>query len=160
MAVRSKSRGNYGRACVRRRLPLLPAGSQLVFLSHDAAVTCGGHNATAAMHRLPWPGGKPAAAAADAAAAAAPVPLIPVVGAAASRGGFPGLYPAGQLARNPWLADGRLVMLSTWGAGEAIIAVDVLSADKGGAERVERLTPAPADGGGQWCASLPPHLLA
>lgn len=104
------------------------------------------------MHRLPWAAaGKSAAAAADAAAASAPSCVIPAIGAPSARGGFPGLYPSGQLCRSPWLPDGRLVMLSTWGSGEAIIAVDVAAVEKGAEQRVERLTPAPAEGGGQWC---------
>jgi acylaminoacyl-peptidase len=32
-----------------------PDGQQLLFLSHEAAARSGVHNATAALHSLPWP---------------------------------------------------------------------------------------------------------
>ena len=67
-----------------------------------------------------------------------------MVDAPATHGAFPGLFAASPLVRDPWLNDAELAMQTTWGAGEAVVAVD---AETG---RVTRLTPPPAPGEGPW----------
>jgi len=114
-----------------------PDGATLVFLSQDAAVACGAHNGSVAIHALPWAG-------AAAASAALPRCVLPLVSRPAAPGAFPGAFPTpGQLARAPWLPDGRLVLASTWGAADALVAVSLADGS------VERLTP-PAAEQGNW----------
>ena len=63
-------------------------------------------------------------------------------GPATARGAFPGLYASAPLAADPWLGNDALVLQTTWGAGEAIVRVDVPTGE------VTRLTPPAAEGEG------------
>ena len=108
-----------------------PDGTQLVFLSHEAALECGAHNATASLHALPWAGSRPASGGSARC-------VLPVVQRPTSAGAFPGLFPAAPLLRAPWLPDGRCVLASCWGAGDAIIAIDLAS---GAVERLSSAAP-------------------
>ncbi|CAI5478324.1 unnamed protein product, partial [Closterium sp. Yama58-4] len=127
-----------------------PDGSLLVFLSSHAAVDSGTHGATNSLHSLLWPKegisfphAPPADPEEDTRTGPSDVPaidipinsIISVVARAEEQGGFPGLYAAGAIA-NPWLADGRTLLLTTaWRSTQAIISVHVESG------RVSRLTP-------------------
>ncbi|CAI5472870.1 unnamed protein product [Closterium sp. Yama58-4] len=127
-----------------------PDGSLLVFLSSHAAVDSGTHGATNSLHSLLWPKegisfphAPPADPEEDTRSGPSDVPvidipinsIISVVARAEEQGGFPGLYAAGAIA-NPWLADGRTLLLTTaWRSTQAIISVHVESG------RVSRLTP-------------------
>jgi acylaminoacyl-peptidase len=121
-----------------------PDGATLVFASHDCAVESGAHMATAALHAIPWSaaiaGGDEAAVAA---AAAATRVVVAAVDAPASDGAFPGLYMFSPPPPDPWI-DGGLLLQTTWGAGEAIVHVDIATGE------VSRITPPAAAGEGTW----------
>ena len=136
-----------------------PDGKTLAFVSHERAVETGAHAASAALRTMPWSpeclivddendardaGAASSASPALSAAIANAREVVPVVDAPATRGAFPGLFAASPLVRDPWLNDAELAMQTTWGAGEAVVAVD---AETG---RVTRLTPPPAPGEGPW----------
>ncbi|GJP44976.1 hypothetical protein CLOM_g4369 [Closterium sp. NIES-68] len=126
-----------------------PDGTLLVFLSSHAAVDSGTHGATNSLHSLLWPKegiSFPHASPdpeEDSRSGPSDVPaidipinsIISVVARAEEQGGFPGLY-ADKAIANPWLADGRTLLLTTaWRSTQAIISVHVESG------RVSRLTP-------------------
>ncbi|KAJ8627118.1 hypothetical protein MRB53_020425 [Persea americana] len=96
-----------------------PDGKLLVFLSAKSAVDSGAHCATDSLHKMDWPtDGKPYPdiSIVD----VAPVVMCP------EDGGFPGLYISSFLDQ-PWLSDGCTVILSsTWGCNEVILAIDVI----------------------------------
>ncbi len=124
-----------------------PDGDVLVWFSHDRAVESGAHFATVALCAMPWHGHESAVAVA--AAAEESRALVPVVDAPERPGGFPGLYISSPPPDDPWLrrhrSDApRMVLQTTWGAGEAIVTVDVTTG------AVTRMTPPPGDGGGSW----------
>ena len=120
-----------------------PDGDVLVWFSHDRAVESGAHFATVALCAMPWRGHESEAVVNDAANQNRPV--VPVVEAPAKPGGFPGLYVSSPPPDDPWLPDSRVMVLqTTWGAGEAIVEVDVETG------KVRRLTPPARDGGGSW----------
>ena len=128
-----------------------PDGTTLVFVSHDCAVESGAHMATAALHAIPWTVGITAAdAVAAAAAAASSRVVVPAVDAPATEGAFPGLYMFSPPPAEPWIKSGGgessdgLLLQSTWGAGEAIVHVNVETG------RVTRVTPPAAAGEGTW----------
>ena len=111
-----------------------PDGATLAYVSHARAVATGAHAATCALRVIDWTAeGKPsrdvlgvADFVDDAAEARGP---------ATARGAFPGLYASAPLAADPWLGNDALVLQTTWGAGEAIVRVDVPTGE------VTRLTP-------------------
>ncbi|WVZ58981.1 hypothetical protein U9M48_009193 [Paspalum notatum var. saurae] len=109
-----------------------PDGKYLVFISTKSAVDSGAHYATNSMHRIEWPtDGK-----LDESLAVADV--VPVV-MCPKDNCFPGLYCSGLL-RDPWLTDGRTMILSSvWGSREVILSVNVVSCD------VSRVTPQDSD---------------
>ncbi|GBG58646.1 hypothetical protein CBR_g47 [Chara braunii] len=115
-----------------------PDGRILAFLSSHAAVDTGLHGGTASLHVLEWPFG--GGFHVDEEGAAIQVPMrtvVDVVGRASSPGSFPGLYSSGFI-KNPWLSDGRtLVVNTTWRSTQAIITVHVESG------LVQRITPGP-----------------
>jgi len=158
-------------ACPSAHSPrLAPDGRVVVFLSHDAAVQSGVHNATAALRWLPWPAARDAAADGgapdpdqvrtvvgvvhapdlDRAVAAAGADAAAGTTAAAESppedpvdAAFPGLYLAG-LPRSPFLQDGHTLVLGTqWRSDPAVVAVDTRTGD------VTRLSP-PPPGAGSW----------
>lgn len=109
-----------------------PDGKFLVFLTSKSAVDSGAHNATDSLHRIDW------------SIDAEPRPhnkivdVVPVV-MCAEGGSFPGLYCSNILS-NPWLSDGRTMILSSaWGSTLVILTVDVLSGD------VSRISPSTSD---------------
>ena len=120
-----------------------PDGATLAYVSHARAVATGAHAATCALRVIDWTAeGKPsrdvlgvADFVDDAAEARGP---------ATARGAFPGLYASAPLAADPWLGNDALVLQTTWGAGEAIVRVDVPTGE------VTRLTPPAAEGEGDW----------
>lgn len=124
-----------------------PDGDVLVWFSHERAVESGAHFATVALCAMPWRGHESA----DAVDAAVEEnrDIVPVVDAPERPGGFPGLYVSSPPPDDPWLlpdsnSRSRMVLQTTWGAGEAIVEVDVTTGT------VRRMTPAPSDGGGSW----------
>ena len=120
-----------------------PDGNTLVWFSHDRAVESGAHFATVALCAMPWRGHESKAVVDDAAEENRPV--VPVVEVPARPGGFPGLYVSSPPPDDPWLPDScTMVLQTTWGAGEAIVEVDVETGE------VRRLTPPARDGGGSW----------
>ena len=96
-----------------------PENSRLAFLSHDAAAASGVHNATAALHVVPWD----AAASAPAGAARA---VVPVVSAPSTADAFPGLYAA-ALPPRPWIDAATLALTTQWGPSSDVVLVDVSS---------------------------------
>ncbi|CAL4933401.1 unnamed protein product [Urochloa decumbens] len=109
-----------------------PDGKYLVFVSAKSAVDSGSHNATNSMHRIEWPtDGK-----LDGSLGVADV--VPVV-MCPKDNCFPGLYCFGLL-RDPWLSDGRTMILSSvWGSREVILSVNVVSCE------VSRVSPQDSD---------------
>ncbi|KAJ1295586.1 hypothetical protein BS78_01G234800 [Paspalum vaginatum] len=109
-----------------------PDGKYLVFISAKSAVDSGAHTATNSMHRIEWPtDGK-----LDESLAVADV--VPVV-MCPKDNCFPGLYCSGLL-RDPWLTDGRTMILSSvWGSREVILSVNIVSCD------VSRVSPQDSD---------------
>ncbi|GAB2217649.1 hypothetical protein Drorol1_Dr00000852 [Drosera rotundifolia] len=97
-----------------------PDGKILVFLSTKSSVDSGAHCATDSLHRLDWPSdGKPAQSLKI-------IDVVPVV-TCAKDDGFPGLYAPSFLV-NPFLSDGRTVILSSmWRSSQVILSVDVLT---------------------------------
>ncbi|CAN4092846.1 unnamed protein product [Withania somnifera] len=99
-----------------------PDGKILVFLSSKSAVYSGAHNATDSLHKIDW------------SIDAEPRPHNKIVGVVpvvmcAEDGSFPGLYCSNILS-NPWLSDGRTMILSSaWSSTLVILTVDVLSGD-------------------------------
>ncbi|XP_024366929.1 acylamino-acid-releasing enzyme 1 isoform X1 [Physcomitrium patens] len=98
-----------------------PDGKKLVFLSAEAAVKSGAHNATNSLHLIDWPtdliriGEKPQ------------VKDIVNVVQHAEEGAFPGLY-CYNLVANPWLDDGSTLLLSSaWRSQQVILSIDVES---------------------------------
>ncbi|MCD7467803.1 hypothetical protein HAX54_005436 [Datura stramonium] len=109
-----------------------PDGQFLVFLSSISAVDSGAHNATDSLHRIDW------------SIDAEPRPhnkivdMVPVV-MCAEDGCFPGLYCSNILS-NPWLSDGRTMILSSaWGSTLIILTVNVLSGE------VSRISPSTSE---------------
>ena len=120
-----------------------PDGNTLVWFSHERAVESGAHFATVALCAMPWRGHESVAVVDG--AAEENREIVPVVEAPARPGGFPGLYISSPPPDDPWLPDGcTMVLQTTWGAGEAIVEVDVETGE------VRRLTPPARDGGGSW----------
>ena len=121
-----------------------PDGATLAYVSHARAVATGAHAATCALRVIDWTAeGKPsrdvlgvADFVDDDAEARGP--------RSSARGAFPGLYASAPLAADPWLGNDALVLQTTWGAGEAIVRVDVPTGE------VTRLTPPAAEGEGDW----------
>lgn len=105
-----------------------PDGKYLVFLSAKASIDSGAHCATNSLHRIDWSSdGKPnlSSKIAD---------VVPVV-MCAGDGCFPGLY-CSTFLWNPWLSDGRTIVLSSiWGSTQVILSVDILSGN------LSRITP-------------------
>ncbi|XP_039784324.1 acylamino-acid-releasing enzyme 1-like isoform X4 [Panicum virgatum] len=99
-----------------------PDGKYLVFVSAKSAVDSGAHNATNSMHRIEWPtDGK-----LDGSLGI--VDVVPIV-MCPKDNCFPGLYCFGLL-RDPWLTDGRTMILSSvWGSREVILSVNVVSCE-------------------------------
>ena len=94
-----------------------PENSRLAFLSHDAAAASGVHNATAALHVLPWDAG--------ASAPAGPARAVaPVVSAPSTADDFPGLYAA-ALPPRPWIDAATLALTTQWGPSSDVVLVDV-----------------------------------
>lgn len=112
-----------------------PDGKLLLFLSAKASVDSGVHCSTNSLHRIDWPSdGKPNPSSRI-------VDVVPVV-MSPGDGCFPGLYCSSFL-RDPWLSDGRTIILSSiWGSAQVILSVDVLSGN------VSRITP--HDSGSSW----------
>jgi len=120
-----------------------PGGDTLVWFSHERAVDSGAHFATVSLCSMPWRGHESVEVVEGAAEENRCV--VPVVEAPESAGGFPGLYVSSPPPTNPWLPDGTtMVLQTTWGAGEAIVEVDVETGE------VRRLTPPVNQGGGSW----------
>ena len=121
-----------------------PDGATLAYVSHARAVATGAHAATCALRVIDWTAeGKPsrdvlgvADFVDDDAEARGP--------RSSARGAFPGLYASAPLAADPWLGNDALVLQTTWGAGEAIVRVDVPTGE------VTRLTPPAAEAEGDW----------
>ncbi|TVU31059.1 hypothetical protein EJB05_22726, partial [Eragrostis curvula] len=98
-----------------------PDGKYLVFISAKSAVDSGAHNATNSMHKIEWPadGKLHGSLVAD---------VVPIV-MCPQDGCFPGLYSSGLLT-DPWLSDGRtLILSSVWGSKEVILSVNVASCE-------------------------------
>jgi acylaminoacyl-peptidase len=109
-----------------------PDGKKLAYVSHERAVVTGAHAATCALRVMDWTKeGKPSRD-------------VLGVETKKKRGAFPGLYASAPLVADPWLGNDALVVQTTWGAGEAIVRVDVNSGE------VTRLTPPAAEGEGDW----------
>ena len=111
-----------------------------MWFSHERAVESGAHFATVALCAMPWRGHESA----DAVDAAVEEnrDIVPVVDAPERPGGFPGLYVSSPPPDDPWLlpdsnSRSGMVLQTTWGAGEAIVEVDVTTGT------VRRMTPAP-----------------
>ncbi|XP_074312947.1 acylamino-acid-releasing enzyme isoform X1 [Silene latifolia] len=105
-----------------------PDGKFLIFLSAKACIDSGAHCATNSLHRIDWPSDGKLNLSSKI------VDVVPVV-MCPEDGGFPGLYCSNFL-QNPWLSDGRTVILSSvWGSTQVILSVDVMSGN------VSRLTP-------------------
>lgn len=120
-----------------------PDGKTLAYVSHERAVATGAHAATCALRVMDW--------------AAEGKPSRDVLGVETSdsvekgkkkRGAFPGLYASAPLVADPWLGNDALLLQTTWGAGEAIISVNVNSGE------VTRLTPPAAEGEGDWIGGI------
>lgn len=140
-AVKPSTEGNKGETTTTIKLTELssaffprfsPDGKYLVFISANSAVDSGAHNATNSMHRIEWPtDGK-----LDESLVVSDV--VPIV-MRPKDNGFPGLYCSGLL-RDPWLTDGRTVILSSvWGSREVILSVNIVSCE------VSRVTPQDSD---------------
>lgn len=95
-------------------------GKTLVFLSAQAAVNSGAHNATNSLHSINWPadgiiitGGQKQ------------IKDVVKVVQHAEEGAFPGLYCSNLIA-NPWLNDSSTLLLSSaWRSQQVILAIDV-----------------------------------
>nr|ACG29901.1 hypothetical protein [Zea mays] len=106
-------------------------GRLLVFLSSKQAVDSDAHNATDSLHVINWPSDWKMDEQLDV------TQVVPVVMCPEDDDGgcFPGLYCSSVLP-DPWLSDGRTVILtSSWRSAEVILSVDVLSG------KVARITP-------------------
>ncbi|KAM3249131.1 hypothetical protein P3L10_010900 [Capsicum annuum] len=107
-------------------------GKFLVFLSSKSVVDSGAHNATNSLHRINW------SVEVEPHSHNEIVDVVPVV-MWAEDGNFPGLYCSNILC-NPWLSDGRTMILSSaWGSTLVILTVDVLSGD------VSRISPSTSE---------------
>ncbi|OWM71627.1 hypothetical protein CDL15_Pgr005814 [Punica granatum] len=97
-----------------------PDGKYLLFLSCKSSVDSGAHSATNSLHRIHWLiDGKLNSS-------ETLYDVIPII-MNSEEGSFPGLYCL-SLLKNPWLSDGRtMVLTSIWGSIEVILTVDVLS---------------------------------
>uniref|UniRef100_A0A803MEP3 acylaminoacyl-peptidase n=1 Tax=Chenopodium quinoa TaxID=63459 RepID=A0A803MEP3_CHEQI len=105
-----------------------PDGKFLIFLSAKASIDSGAHSATNSLHRIDWPTDG------NLNLSSKVVDVVPVV-MCPGDGCFPGLYCSSFLT-NPWLSDGRTVILSSiWESTQVILSVDILSGN------VLRLTP-------------------
>ncbi|XP_021753083.1 acylamino-acid-releasing enzyme-like [Chenopodium quinoa] len=105
-----------------------PDGKFLIFLSAKASIDSGAHSATNSLHRIDWPTDG------NLNLSSKIVDVVPVV-MCPGDSCFPGLYCSSFLT-NPWLSDGRTVILSSiWGSTQVILSVDILSG------YVLRLTP-------------------
>uniref|UniRef100_A0A803LGF2 acylaminoacyl-peptidase n=1 Tax=Chenopodium quinoa TaxID=63459 RepID=A0A803LGF2_CHEQI len=97
-----------------------PDGKFLIFLSAKASIDSGAHSATYSLHRIDWPTDG------NLNLSSKIVDVVPVV-MCPGDGCFPGLYCSSFLT-NPWLSDGRTVILSSiWGSTQVILSVDILS---------------------------------
>lgn len=103
-------------------------GSQLLFVSQEAAVSSGVHAATSSLYSLSW-GGEPGQQ--------EPRCVIPVVQHAAAAGSFPGLY-AFSLNEQAFLDPKTLLITSQWYSQTVILRVDLASGE------VEPVTPTDA----------------
>jgi acylaminoacyl-peptidase len=113
-----------------------PDGKNLAYVSHERAVVTGAHATTCTLRVMDWTKeGKPSRD-------------VLGVETKKKRGAFPGLYASAPLVADPWLGNDALVVQTTWGAGEAIVRVDVNSGE------VTRLTPPAAEGEGDWIGGL------
>eukprot|EP00891_Asterochloris_glomerata_P009161 jgi/Astpho2/9161/Aster-07805 len=101
-----------------------PDGTQLVFLSHAAAVHSGVHAATVALMSLPWSQDDPGKTEART--------VVPVVQRTAAPEEFPGLY-CSSLAQDAFLDNNTLLVITQWRSATALAAVDLTSG------RVQRL---------------------
>ncbi|PHT38969.1 hypothetical protein CQW23_22542 [Capsicum baccatum] len=107
-------------------------GKFLVFLSSKSVVDSGAHNATDSLHRINW------SVEAEPHSHNEIVDVVPVV-MWAEDGNFLGLYCSNILC-NPWLSDGRTMILSSaWGSTLVILTMDVLSGD------VSRISPSTSE---------------
>ena len=119
-----------------------PDGRTLAYVSHARAVATGAHAATCALRVVEWTAeGRPSRDVLGVDDGADQEGAEP---APASRGAFPGVYAFAPLAADPWLGNDALALQTTWGAGEAIVRVDVRDGS------VMRLTPPAAEGEGDW----------
>ncbi|KAJ1295574.1 hypothetical protein BS78_01G234700 [Paspalum vaginatum] len=106
-----------------------PDGKHLVFLSSKQAVDSGAHNATDSLHMINWPLKWKMDKQFDV------NEVVPVV-MCAEDGCFPGLYCSSSVLSDPWLSDGRtMILTSAWRSTEVILSIDVLSG------KVTRITP-------------------
>ena len=97
-----------------------PNGKMLVFLSAQAAVNSGAHNATNSLHRIDWP-------ADGVISGQKQIKDVTKVVQHAEEGAFPGLYCSNLIA-NPWLNDSSALLLaSAWRSQQVILAIDVES---------------------------------
>ncbi|KAG0553896.1 hypothetical protein KC19_12G047600 [Ceratodon purpureus] len=97
-----------------------PNGKMLVFLSAQAAVNSGAHNATNSLHCIDWP-------ADGIISGKRQIRDVINVVQHAEEGAFPGLYCSNLIA-NPWLNDSSTLLLaSSWRSQQVILAIDVES---------------------------------
>lgn len=97
-----------------------PNGKLLVFLSAQAAVNSGAHNATNSLHCINWQ-------ADGIISGQKQIKDVIKVVKHAEEGSFPGLYCSNLIA-NPWLNDtSTLLLSSTWRSQQVILAIDVVS---------------------------------
>lgn len=97
-----------------------PDGATLVFLSQQAAVNSGVHNATSSLHSLPW---QHARAALSGGAAPPPRTVVDTVWLAPPEA-FPGLY-ATALPDQPFVGSQTLVLTTQWRSLSAVVAVNL-----------------------------------
>lgn len=97
-----------------------PNGKMLVFLSAQAAVNSGAHNATNSLHCINWP-------ADGIISGQKQIKDVIKVVQHAEEGSFPGLYCSNLIA-NPWLNDSLTLLLSSaWRSQQVILSIDVES---------------------------------
>lgn len=97
-----------------------PNGKTLVFLSAQAAVNSGAHNATNSLHCIDWP-------ADGVVSGQKQIKDVIKVVEHAEEGSFPGLYCSNLIA-NPWLNDSSTLLLSSaWRSQQVILGIDIES---------------------------------
>ncbi|XP_019059085.1 PREDICTED: acylamino-acid-releasing enzyme isoform X2 [Tarenaya hassleriana] len=107
-------------------------GKFIIFLSAKSAVNSGAHWATESLHRIDWPSDGKLTESTNV------VDVVRVVNCPED-GCFPGLYSTGVLT-DPWLSDGRTLILSSfWRSCQVILSVDLLSGE------VSRVSPSDSD---------------